>query len=329
MKIPEAITAGIPRTTTVVGTEETGTSSSDGVFSYTPEANSPGYLYGGEHMIDGKELGNVGFQYLGVPYSTMDCQEFVEKCLADCGWKVDLKGSNAWYRKCRQEGWVGTPEECVRKYGTTPDGAFLFIHAFDGGEEKVGYHDGLGNASHIGLCTGSRGKGAIHSSSTRGCVAESEYHNKSINGGWNMVGLLPREIDYHNGDQPEPSPEPTPEPEPVRRAVVWSENGKPVNTRKGPDESYDQSKAGKLDVGTVVDVLKTKVNSQGEEWCWICCQEKPGVYWYCWIKACFLRMDEPEPSPDPGGVYTVHIPYLTEYQAEALMNRYPGSWKTK
>ena len=99
-------------------------------------------------MIDGKQLGNVGFQYLGVPYSTMDCQKFIEKCLADCGWRIDLAGSNAWFRKCVREGWVGTPEECVRKFGTTPDGSFLFILEHDGGEPEKYKPDGLGNASH-------------------------------------------------------------------------------------------------------------------------------------------------------------------------------------
>ena len=61
-------------------------------------------------MVDGEQLGNVGFNYLGVPYSVMDCQAFVEKCLSDCGLKYDLAGSNAWYREVAKNGWVGTPE---------------------------------------------------------------------------------------------------------------------------------------------------------------------------------------------------------------------------
>ena len=137
----------------------------------------------------------VGDQYLGRAYSEMDCQAFVEQCLKSVGCTMDLKGSNAWFRKVQQEGWTGSPEECVKQFGCVPKGAFLFIHAFDGGEEKRGYHDGKGNASHIGIKTG-RGKGAIHSSASRGCVAESEFHDKTIrNGGWNMVGLWNR-MDY-------------------------------------------------------------------------------------------------------------------------------------
>ena len=139
-------------------------------------------------MIDRKKLGAVGFEKLGTPYREMDCQAFIEWCLRQCGLKKDLAGSNAWYREVMKNGAVMTPEECVKQLGKVPAGAFLFIHAFDGGEEKRGYRDGLGNASHIGIVTG-KGEGAIHSSSSRGCVAESRFRGKSIRGGWNRVGL--------------------------------------------------------------------------------------------------------------------------------------------
>lgn len=136
-----------------------------------------------------------GDKYLGTPYTTMDCQAFAERCLKDAGLDKNLAGSNAWYRECRKNGWVGSPEDCRRKFGKIPKGAFLFIHKFDGGEVKKGYKDGLGNASHMGLYTG-RGKGAIHSSSSRGCVAESAFSGKTIpNGGWNTVGLW-NKLDY-------------------------------------------------------------------------------------------------------------------------------------
>ena len=46
-------------------------------------------------MINGKDLGEAGFRYLGVPYSKMDCQAFVEQCLRDCGLDMNLAGSNA------------------------------------------------------------------------------------------------------------------------------------------------------------------------------------------------------------------------------------------
>ena len=141
--------------------------------------------------ISAEQFSLQGDKYLGRSYDEMDCQEFYERCAEDAGLKKDLKGSNAWYREFQKNGWVGTPESCKVQFGSVPKGATLFIHAYDGGEEKRGYHDGLGNASHIGIKTG-RGKGAIHSSASRECVAESEFHDKTIpNGGWNMVGLHP------------------------------------------------------------------------------------------------------------------------------------------
>ena len=143
-------------------------------------------------MIDAKQFAQVGYKYLGTPYKQMDCQAFVEKCLADCGLKIDLKGSNAWFRKMD---WVGTPEECKKTFGGIPDGAFLFIWNDKGGEVARGYKDGLGDAEHIGIVTHVK-QGAIHSSETRECVAESKFADKTIrNGGWNRIGLS-RLFDY-------------------------------------------------------------------------------------------------------------------------------------
>lgn len=145
-------------------------------------------------MATGQQIAQAGYKYLNTPYSVMDCQAFVEKCLADCGVWKDLKGSNAWYRLARSNGWVGTPEECKKKFGSIPAGAFLFIWKNDGGEVKRGYKDGLGNADHIGIYTAT-GKGAINSSYTNQCVCESKFSGKTINGGWNCVGLW-NAIDY-------------------------------------------------------------------------------------------------------------------------------------
>lgn len=297
-------------------------------------------------MVDGDKLGVIGFEKLGTPYSTMDCQAFVEWCLKQCGCNKDLPGSNAWYREVYHNGEVMTPEECVSKYGTVPIGAFLFILEFDGGEEKRGYHDGLGNASHIGLVTG-QGEGAIHSSSSRGCVCESKFKNKTIpNGGWNRVGLWDQ-VEYGGvptpGPSPEPqptppSPEPTPKPEPTptyQTAIVWSENGKPVNTRKGPGKNYPLSKAGKLEVGTPVEVIDTD-----GEWSKIIVVDENNAKWYCWIMTQFLKFDDiPEPVPDPDddpepdpspytGLVTAHIAHLTLEEADSIIVNYEDAWMT-
>ena len=165
-------------------------------------------------MVKASELVNVSPVYLGTPYSVMDCQAFVERCLKDVGIRKDLAGSNAWYRYIKANGWVGSPEECRSKYGHIPPGAFLFILKQDGKEPDKYKDDGIGNASHIGIYTGLTGKqmceigqasenynfgnGAINSSYSHGCVCTSKFAGKSISGGWNRVGLWDQ-IDYENG----------------------------------------------------------------------------------------------------------------------------------
>ena len=135
--------------------------------------------------VDAKQLARAGYTYIGRLYSEMDCQAFVEQCLADCGMRLNLPGSNAWYRRMD---WTGTPEECKTQFGQIPVGAFLFILEQDGGEPEKYRGDGIGNAKHIGIYTGER-TGAIHSSASRGCVTESRFTGKSIRGGWNRIGL--------------------------------------------------------------------------------------------------------------------------------------------
>lgn len=131
------------------------------------------------------DLAAQGDRYVGTPYKTMDCQAFIERCLRDVGIRMDLAGSNAWFRAMT---WTGCPEECKKVFGRIPIGALLYIWADDDGEKKRGYHDGLGNASHIGIYIG-RNDGAIASSSARQMVQYSKFAGKTINGGWNRVGL--------------------------------------------------------------------------------------------------------------------------------------------
>ena len=282
-------------------------------------------------MVDGKKLGDVGFQKIGTPYSEMDCQAFVEWCLRQCGCNKDLAGSNAWFRECYRNGTIKTPEQCVKELGTVPKGAFLFILEHDGKEPEKYKPDGMGNASHIGICTEPRGEGAIHSSYSKGCVCESKFKNKTINGGWNRVGLWNEVIyDYTGGGgvDPDPDPEPTPEPTPTPtpssdKAVVWSENGKPVNTRTGPGKLYPQSKAGKLPVGTEVEIIYRN----GKGWDQIRVRVD-GVRWVCWMAEEFLKEEDPEPEPTPAeALYTVIIEHLTKTRAEGIVGAYGGEMK--
>ena len=150
--------------------------------------------------------------------------------------------------------------------------------------------------------------------------------------GWMMDEFL---VDEMPGPGPSPEPpEPTPTPTPVvhEYAMVWSENGKAVNTRKGPDESYAQSMAGKIPVGEIVEVIGDTTNKQGEDWCKIVWKDPRNATWTCWMKACFLKPvgspdPEPEPEPDPGEeTFAVVIPDLSEDEALEIKQKYPGAY---
>ena len=222
-------------------------------------------------MVDAGKMIKSACCYLGTPYSRLDCQALVEKALSDAGLKINLAGSNAWIREVMADGWVGTPEECKRKYGTIPAGAFLFILKNDGGEPAKYQGDGVGNASHIGIYTGmtgaemvavsgnpnnskyNYGDGAINSSSSREFVCTSRFNGKSINGGWNRCGVWNR-INYNGGG------------EGLKvdyQARVFGGN---LNVRAEPSKSSER--IGKIPNGSVVDVTEDltgwcKINYEG------------------------------------------------------------------
>lgn len=197
----------------------------------------------------------AGDEFLGRSYEEMDCQAFIENCMKKVGISKDLAGSNAWFRAMT---WTGTPEECKAKFGSIPKGALLFILKNDGGEKERGYYDGKGNASHIGLKTG-RGKGAQHSSSSRGCVCESEFKDKTIpNGGWNRIGLWDR-FDYGEKINALLSGQQTPQIDDdievvihMYSAIVSTSNGLGANfrSRKSTNGGY----IGKIPEGATVTV---------------------------------------------------------------------------
>lgn len=207
-------------------------------------------------MASAKDFSEAGFQFLGRSYEEMDCQRFVELCLRSVGIIKDLAGSNAWYREMT---WVGTPEDCMRTFGSIPVGAMLFILESDGNEPQKYKSDGIGNASHIGIKT-ARQKGAIHSSSSRGCVFESDFHDKTIpHGGWNRVGLWKalsygEEIDNMLGSDPVESDSA------VIGKVVRSSSAKPntttVNLRAGA--STATATIEKIPFGDIVEIIEDK-----------------------------------------------------------------------
>lgn len=171
--------------------------------------------------ISGKALAEKAVLggYRGIPYSKLDCQGFVEEVLKDCGvrksdgFPYNWRGSNSMYRNFVQ--WKGTIEECRKKFRCIPKGAFMFLVEHNGGEVEKGYHDGLGNASHVGLYTGTNDEyPCMDSQGDRGvdfCKLKVFTH----------VGLMTM-IDY----------ETQPEPEPKDNEAV-----KAVGTLRNPDSS--------------------------------------------------------------------------------------------
>lgn len=146
-------------------------------------------------MITGEQFAEKALTggYIGIPYETLDCQGFVEKVLADCGVRkpngtvYDWRGSNSMYRNYYQ--WRGTVKECEAKFGMIPQGALVYTRKTDGGEVERGYHDGLGNFSHVGIYVGAP-HGVIHS--TTGGVQYGKFPDAKR---WTNVSLLSM-IDY-------------------------------------------------------------------------------------------------------------------------------------
>lgn len=138
--------------------------------------------------------------YAGLPYSKYDCQAFVEEVLKDLGVRkpdgtpYNWRGSNSMFRNHIR--WRGTIAECKQKFGCVPRGAFLFVVKKDGGEEAKGYHDSLGNASHVGLYVGTSPNPCMDSQPTGGI----QYRKLSI---FTHVGLMDM-IDYSTSPDPVP-----------------------------------------------------------------------------------------------------------------------------
>ena len=253
--------------------------------------------------VDALAFSFAGDKYLGRPYSEMDCQAFVERCMRDCGLNKDLAGSNAWYREVMNHGWVGSPEDCKKKFGQIPKGALLFILKQDDKEPEKYKPDHIGNASHIGIYI-ARHDGAINSSSSRGCVCYSKFAGKSISGGWNRVGLYDQ-FDYGLNDGQDDGKDEKP-----MQGTVTAQTGATVNLRKSPGGDLIE----RIPVGTKVTII-----DYGPEWCEVTTGKLTG-----WMMTEFIEIDgEIVPGQDddaaPGGEGTVSL----EVPLEAAAAAYP------
>ena len=189
----------------------------------------------------------------------------------------------------------------MKQFGSVPKGALLFILEPVGPKTPAKFRDdGIGDATHMGIVTG-RNDGAIHSSSSRGCVATSKFAGKTIpNGGWNRVGLLPV-FDYGNtvnwvldhigiGGTAEQPPQQTEKEEPTMNVIIQAENGGSVKLR----QSSDPKRSGysiweEIPSGTKAEVLKS-----GGEWSRIRVGNRTG-----WMMSKFLMADDSSIPAEP------------------------------
>lgn len=163
---------------------------------------------------------------------------------------------------------------------------------------------------HVGMYVGD-GE-VIEAAGTQQGVIKSKITDKK----WKWWGEI-KYVDY-SGCEPEPTPEPTPEPDPGVKLPTL---------RKG-------------DSGQYVTLLQTKLIQRGYS-CGSCGAD--GKFGNDTIYA--VRKFQAENGLQPDGVvgaktwealnanqtvlYAVTVPHLTLYQADALIQRYPGSWKNE
>lgn len=139
-------------------------------------------------------------------------------------------------------------------------------------------------------------------------------------GKWCYKGTLPH-IKYDGGDEPVPTPDP--EPEYPEIAVVYAENGKPVNMRQGKD--IKSKLVCKVPCGDTVDVMQ-----KGSEWSKVQYMEGSQLRKGYMMSSFLIFEGEPMPnSDDPdhpydpvdgddGGSDTVTLT-LSRSKAEAIL----------
>ena len=134
-------------------------------------------------MITGAHIADVAEHcgLIGTPYSELDCQAFVEEVLTRAGLKtINYRGSNHMWRELVYDRHLIVNTDI-------PVGALVFMVRFDGGEKKRGYHDSMGNATHVGIYLGN---GQVIHSTTGGV-----QYGKLVR--FTDYGLI-KDVDYSN-----------------------------------------------------------------------------------------------------------------------------------
>ena len=136
-------------------------------------------------MITGEHIAEtaVNSGLLGTPYNKLDCQAFVEVVLKKAGMKIpNYRGSNHMWRDLVYD------REPITNPAFMPAGCLVFIVKYDGGEVKRGYHDDMGNATHVGIYLGNN---VVMDSSTGGV----QYSKLTRFTDWALI----KDVDYYKG----------------------------------------------------------------------------------------------------------------------------------
>ena len=145
-------------------------------------------------VITGKDIAETAINsgLIGTPYSALDCQAFVEVILQRAGLKIpNYRGSNHMWRELVYDRSDVTDPLLV------PAGALVFKLKYDGGEQKRGYHDEMGNAVHVGI---NLGDGLVLHSTTGGV----QYGKTSQCNRWALIkDVVYSDTDYEEGEQDE------------------------------------------------------------------------------------------------------------------------------
>ena len=239
----------------------------------------------------------------------------------------------------------------MKQFGSVPKGALLFILEPVGPKTPAKFrNDGIGDVTHMGIVTG-RNDGAIHSSSSRGCVAASKFKGKTIpNGGWNRIGLL-SVFDYGNTvnwvldhiglggteqrdgfsrygsagtEEPDstqaalwPAPisfQPSNQPakeEPTMNVIIHSENGGPVKLRQG----NDPKRSGYSIWEKIPSGTGAEVLQSGENWSRIRVGSRTG-----WMMSRFLVADDGDVPAEPELTEGPAEPEPVNDEAQALLS---------
>ena len=123
-------------------------------------------------------------------------------------------------------------------------------------------------------------------------------------GNWTYFGELPW-VEYEAAPEPPPEPEPLP----AMTAIVVADSGSKVKMRAKPSTSC--SMYWEIPVGTMVDLIE-----RGDSWSRI---RWNGISGYMMSR--FLKIGETI-------LWTVHVPHITQDQAQAMIARYAGAWMT-